>query len=78
MTLLAPLFSLQGVVGAFLLRGEDTGDTGLCFWPQPPELEEEEEPQELVLAPKCLFMARSTDLLKRSPTVDFFTTLKRN
>ena len=73
MTLLAPLFSLQGVVGAFLLRGEDTG---LCFWPQPPELEEEEEPQELVLAPKCLFMARSTDLLKRSPTVDFFTTLE--
>ena len=64
---------LQGLLGEFLLRGEDTGDIGLFFCPQPPEPEVEEEPQPVLS--DAMPIARSTDLLKRSPIVDFFTPL---
>ena len=69
--LLLGVLPLQGVLGAVLFRGEDTGELKLFFWPQLPETE-------LVEALGSGPIARSTDLLKRSPKVDFFTTLGIN
>ena len=60
------LLPLQGVLGAVLLRGEDMGEVKLFFWPQP-------EVEALLGSGP---IARSTDLLKRSPNVDFVTTLE--
>ena len=58
---------LLGVLGAVLFRGEDMEEVKLFFWPQT-----EVEVEALGSGP----IARSTDLLKTSPNVDFVTVLE--
>ena len=59
------LLSFHGQSEAFLVRGENPGE--IFFWEEESDAEVLEH-QELLSDP----IARSTDLLKRSPMVDFF------
>ena len=59
------LLSFHGQSEAFLVKGENPGE--IFFWEEESDAEVLEH-QELLSDP----IARSTDLLKRSPMVDFF------